>query len=77
MSILIERSIAEKAGGYGMLSGRLRVRGAHLLTTVVPEFAVTWKFISEVIEKGWSQHFSLGDGDVVGGGISVERRWVD
>jgi len=66
MSILIERSTLEKAGGYWHALGTIARERSYLLTTVVPEFAVTWNFISEVIEKGWSQYFALSDGDVVG-----------
>lgn len=66
MSIVIERSTLEKARSFWHALDTIARERSYLLTTVVPEFASTQKFISEVIEKGWSQFFALSDGDVVG-----------
>ena len=66
MSIVIERSTLAKARGYWRALDTIARERKYLLTTSVPEFSETRKFISEVIEKGWSQFFALSDGDVVG-----------
>ena len=64
--VVIERSTLGKARGYWHAFDTIARERKYLLTTVVPEFAVIRKFISEVIEKGWSQFFALSDGEVVG-----------
>lgn len=66
MSVVIERATLENARGYWVALDAIARERRYLLTTVVPEFKVTEKFIAEVVEKGWSQFYALSDGEVVG-----------